>query len=174
MSILQIIKVPNPMLFTPSKLVEKNDEKLKIFFNDMLETMYDAKGVGIAAVQVAKPIRAAIINLPNGVTRDGPYNNPTFLVNPEMIWKSEETWEEEEGCLSVPGARHIFKRPLAVKLKYFDLEGSEHVIEADGWKARCIQHELDHLDGKLIVHHASMLKRDMLIKKSIKFQKQDK
>ena len=137
------------------------DDTLRALLDDMLETMYDAPGIGLAAIQVGEPVRALVMDL----AREDEEKAPRFFVNPEILWRSEETAPYEEGCLSVPDIYDEVERPARVKLRYLDYHGAEITEEAEGLFATCIQHEMDHLDGVLFVDHLSRLKRDRAIAK---------
>jgi peptide deformylase len=169
MSIREILTVPHPVLKQVSKPVDKVDDDLRRLMDDMLETMYDAPGIGLAAVQIGEPIRVIVMDLqekPEGAEPDAEgIKNPLFFANPEIVWKSEDLAPYEEGCLSVPEIYDEVMRPAKVKLKYLDYNGNEVEEEADGLFAVCIQHEMDHLEGTLFIDHLSKLKRDRAITK---------
>jgi peptide deformylase len=168
MAILPIITVPNPMLKEISTPVEKVDDELRTFMDDMLATMYDAPGIGLAAVQVARPIRVLVMDL----SEDAGAPEPKFYVNPEITWTSEEIGIYNEGCLSVPEQYADIERPLECKIKYLDYDGKSQKIHCEGMLATCIQHEMDHLEGIVFIDYLSKLKRKMIIKK-IKKQPED-
>lgn len=172
MAVLPIVTIPDPLLKQVSKPVEKVDDKLRQLMDDMLETMYDAPGIGLAAIQVGQPIRVLVIDLgdKDGDTR-GDSPNPRFFVNPEIVWTSENLAEYNEGCLSVPEQYAVVDRPAECHLKYLDYDGNEQLLKADGLLATCIQHEMDHLEGILFIDHLSPLKRKMILKKLRKTQK---
>ncbi len=169
MAIREIITVPNPVLKQISKPVEKVDDALRTLMDDMLETMYDAPGIGLAAVQIGEPIRVIVMDLqekPEGAAEDAEgVKNPRYFVNPEIIWKSEETAPYEEGCLSVPEVYDQVSRPARVKLRYLNYQGEQVEEDAEGLFATCIQHEMDHLEGVLFIDHLSKLKRDRAVTK---------
>ena len=137
------------------------DDDLRALLDDMLETMYAAPGIGLAAIQVGEPVRAIVMD----ISRDDEDKAPRFFVNPQITWRSEETVPYEEGCLSVPDIYDEVERPAKVTLRYLGYDGAEVVEEAEGLFAVCIQHEMDHLDGVLFVDHLSRLKRDRAIAK---------
>ena len=134
---------------------------------DMFETMYDAPGIGLAAIQIGEPRRIVTMDL---AKKDEP-KEPQVFINPELVWKSGEKNIHEEGCLSIPEYYEEVERPAEVKVRYLDLDGKQHEIEADGLLATCIQHEIDHLNGVLFIDHISKLKRDRVIKKFTKAAK---
>ncbi len=183
MSIKPIILIPDPILRVHSKPVEQVDDQLRGFLDDMLDTMYDAPGIGLAAIQVGEPLRVVTVDVSpkaeNGQENDDaaediePAKNPIFLINPEIVWQSDETSVYEEGCLSIPEYYADVERPESCRVKFVDREGKQQELEASGILATCIQHEVDHLDGVLFVDHISKLKRDMVIKKFTKSAKQD-
>lgn len=146
-----------------------NDE-IKTLLDDMLETMYAAPGIGLAAPQIGVMKRVVVMD----VSDDKDKPEPLKLINPEIIWESEETSVYQEGCLSIPEQYADIERPAEVGLRYMDENGETHEIEADGLLATCIQHELDHLDGILFTDYLSALKRNMIIKKVQKLQKTKK
>jgi peptide deformylase len=167
MSILPIIWAPDPILKTKCKSVETVDDTVRRLANDMLETMYLAPGIGLAAPQVGLDRRVVVID----VSRDDEEKAPLQMINPEIVWSSDEGQVYEEGCLSLPEMFATVERPAEVKVSYIDLDGKKQNIEADGLLAVCLQHEIDHLDGILFVDHLSALKRNMIIKKMIKAKK---
>ena len=166
MAIRDILVVPNPVLKQVSKPVEKVDDELRALMDDMLETMYAAPGVGLAAIQVGVPKRVIVMDL----AREGEDRQPRYFVNPEIVWASEDTVPYEEGCLSVPDYFDEVERPAKVRLRYLDYEGQAVEEEAEGLYAVCIQHEMDHLNGVLFIDHLSRLKREQAVKK-VKKQK---
>jgi peptide deformylase len=161
MAIREILVVPNPLLKQASKPVEQVDDAVRALMDDMLETMYDAPGIGLAAIQIGEPKRVIVMDL----AREGEEKQPRYFVNPEILWKSEETVPYEEGCLSVPEYYDEVQRPAKVKLRYLNYQGDEVEEEAEGLYAVCIQHEMDHLDGVLFIDHLSRLKREQAVKK---------
>ena len=158
---LEIIEAPHPILRAPTRPVERFDGRLRELADAMLEAMYAAPGIGLAAPQVGESDRLCVIDLAH--REEDPA--PMALVNPEIAWRSEKFEVAEEGCLSLPGHFADVRRPDAVRVRYQDLEGQERTIEGDGLLARCLQHEIDHLDGVLFIDHLSALKRDMIIRK---------
>jgi peptide deformylase len=159
MALREILTVPNPVLKQVSTPVERVDDDLRQLMDDMLETMYAAPGIGLAAIQVGVPRQVIVMDL---ARQDEP-PEPRFFVNPEILWASDETAPYEEGCLSVPEVYDEVDRPARVKLRYLDYNGQEVVEEAEGLFAVCIQHEMDHLKGVLFIDHLSRLKRDRAV-----------
>jgi peptide deformylase len=169
MSILSIITTPNPILKEISKEVLVVDDNIRKIFDDMLETMKHANGAGLAAVQVGILKRMMIVDISEDIKV--PSNNPIFMVNPEIIYMSEEHIVYQEGCLSFPGGFSDISRPLNVKVKYLDYHGNKKEMEATGWLARAIEHEIDHLNGIVMTDYMSKLKAQMLLKKVEKAKK---
>ena len=161
MALREILVVPHPVLKQVSKPVAKVDDALRALMDDMLETMYDAPGIGLAAIQIGEPVRVIVMDL----AREGEPKAPQYFVNPEILWASEETQPYEEGCLSVPEYYDEVERPAQVKLRYLNYQGEQVEEDAEGMYAVCIQHEIDHLDGVLFIDHLSRLKREQAIKK---------
>ena len=161
MAIREILVVPNPVLKQVSQPVAKVDDELRALMDDMLETMYDAPGIGLAAIQIGVPKRVIVMDIA------GPDEEkaPRYFVNPEIVWSSEDTAPYEEGCLSIPDIYDEVERPARVKLKYLNYQGEEVIEDADGLFAVCIQHEMDHLEGVLFIDHLSRLKRDRAVAK---------
>ena len=159
MALREILTVPNPVLKQVSTPVERVDDDLRRLMDDMLETMYAAPGIGLAAIQVGVPRQVIVMDL---ARQDDP-PEPRFFVNPEILWASDETAPYEEGCLSVPEVYDEVDRPARVKLRYLDYNGQEVIEEAEGLFAVCIQHEMDHLKGVLFIDHLSRLKRDRAV-----------
>ncbi|MCA3255423.1 MAG: peptide deformylase [Alphaproteobacteria bacterium] len=173
MAILPIIETPDPRLRTISTPVEAVDDDLRRLMDDMLETMYAAPGIGLAAIQVGVPKRVLVIDLQEEEDEEGkPIKNPRYFVNPEIVWESEDASTYNEGCLSVPEMYAEVDRPKSVTVKWLDYDGKSHEETLDGLLATCIQHEMDHLEGILFVDHLSRLKRDMLLKKLEKLRRQ--
>ncbi len=168
MSVMPIITLPDDKILrqisAPLKAVDEDARKL---FDDMLETMYDAPGIGLAAIQIGVPRRAVVIDL----SKEGEAKTPLFLANPEIVWSSEAVGDYEEGCLSIPEFYEMVERPKDVKVRFLDYKGEPHEIAASGLLATCLQHEIDHLNGVLFIDYISKLKRDRVIKK---FQKAHK
>jgi len=161
MAVREILTVPNPVLKQVSQPVDKVDDELRALMDDMLETMYDAPGIGLAAIQIGVPKRVIVMDL----ARQGEEPQPRYFVNPEILWASEETAPYEEGCLSVPEYYDEIERPARVRLRYLNYQGEQVEEEADGLYAVCIQHEMDHLEGVLFIDHLSRLKREQAVKK---------
>ncbi len=172
MSILPIIETPDPRLKALSAPVETFDSALQSLIDDMFETMYDAPGIGLAAIQVGVAKRLLVIDLQEKDEETGEtINDPLVFINPEVLEESEELSVYSEGCLSVPEQYADVARPAVIKAKWLDRAGKVHVEELDGLIATCLQHEMDHLDGILFIDHLSKLKRDMLLKKLVKMRK---
>ena len=167
MTIRKILTEPDPFLRQKSTNVEEVDSKIRSLIDDMLETMYDAPGIGLAAIQVGVPKRVIVIDL----SRDDEKKNPLHFVNPEIITSSDNNAAYEEGCLSVPGQFAEINRPDRCKIKYLDYNGEEKILEAEGLLATCIQHEMDHLEGILFIDYLSKLKKSMIVKKLSKQKK---
>lgn len=171
MAKLKLYEYPHPILKKKTKRVEKIDDELQAFLDDMLETMYAEKGVGLAAPQVGVSLRIVVIDVWKHLEDDEEKQDPLFLINPEIIWNSEELVLCDEGCLSIPGQRADVERFEQVKVRYTDREGKSCEILGDEFLAIALQHELDHLDGILYIDHLSRVKRNMLLKKLDKFKK---
>jgi peptide deformylase len=169
MAIRPIIALPDKRLRLVSEPVARVDEDLRKLVADMFETMYEAPGVGLAAIQVGVPRRVVTID----ATRGEEEKQPIALINPEIVWSSEEKIAHEEGCLSIPEYLDEVERPERVKVRFLDLEGRAHELEADGLLARVVQHEIDHINGVLFIDHLSKLKRDRVIKKYAKAAKRE-
>ena len=161
MALREILTVPDPLLKQKSAAVEVVDDDLRALMDDMLETMYAAPGIGLAAVQIGVPKRVIVMDLS---PREGE-QAPKYFVNPEIVWASEETAPYEEGCLSVPDIYDEVERPAKVRLRYLDYHGQPIEEEAEGVYAVCIQHEMDHLEGVLFIDHLSRLKRERAVAK---------
>jgi len=175
MAILSIIETPDPRLRVISKPVEQVDDELRRLMDDMLETMYDAPGIGLAAIQVGVPKRVLVIDLQEEEDAEGkPIRNPRYFVNPEIVWSSEQQSTYNEGCLSVPEMFAEVVRPERVRVTWLDYDGRAREEELDGLLATCLQHEMDHLEGILFIDHLSKLKRDMLLKKLDKLRKSNR
>ena len=160
----QILTIPDPLLRKVSEPVTSVNTEVKNLMDDMLETMYAAPGIGLAAVQVGVLKRIIVIDL----SKDGQKKNPLFIVNPEITFKSDELISYEEGCLSIPNQFAEVKRPSSCKVNFLDYDGKKREINADGLLATCIQHEVDHLNGVLFIDHLSKLKKDLILKKTKK------
>ncbi|AZO60345.1 MULTISPECIES: peptide deformylase [unclassified Mesorhizobium] len=167
MSIKPLIILPDPILRQVSKPVERVDGDLRKLTDDMLETMYDAPGIGLAAIQVGEPRRLLVIDL----AKEGEPPAPHVFINPEILESSDERSVYEEGCLSIPDYYAEVERPAAVRVKYLDREGKLQEMQAEGLMATCLQHEIDHLNGVLFIDHISKLKRDMVVRKFKKLAK---
>jgi peptide deformylase len=171
MATLPIIEVPDPRLRQISKPVEHFGDDLQRLIDDMLETMYAAPGIGLAAIQVGVPIRLLVIDLQEGEGDEPGPKNPRVFINPEFADPSEETNVYSEGCLSIPDQYAEVERPATVHAKWLDREGKAHEEVIDGLLATCLQHEVDHLNGIVFTDHLSRMKRDMLLKKLEKQRK---
>ena len=169
MAKLDIITLPDPRLKLVSEPVTRVDAEIRRILDDMLETMYAAPGIGLAAVQVGIPKRLVTLD----VSREGEEKAPLFLVNPQITWVSEETNVYQEGCLSVPEHYDDVVRPARCRVTFLDRDGSPREIEADGLLATCLQHEIDHLDGVVFIDHLSRLKRERIAKRFAKQAKLD-
>jgi len=167
MALRQILTEPNEILRKKSLPVDKVDKDLQTLMDDMLETMYAAPGIGLAAIQVGVPKRIIALDIEH---KEGK-KNPLFFINPEIIEKSKNLSTYEEGCLSVPGQFAEIDRPDKCHLKYLDYHGNKKEIKAEGMLATCIQHEMDHLEGILFIDYLSKLKKTMIIKKLSKQKK---
>ena len=175
MALLQIIETPDPRLRTISTPVDAVDDELRRLMDDMLETMYDAPGIGLAAIQVGVPKRVLVIDLQDEDPETGERQRaPMFFVNPEIVEESDEQSVYSEGCLSVPEMFADVERPAAIRARWLDYDGVAHDEQLDGLLATCLQHEMDHLNGVLFIDHLSKLKRDMLLKKLEKLRKANK
>ena len=149
-----------PVLKQKSLPVEKVDDELRALMDDMLETMYAAPGIGLAAIQVGVPRRVIVMD----ISRDEEDRQPRYFVNPEILWASDETAPYEEGCLSIPEVYEEVERPARVRIRYLNYQGDQIEEEAEGLFAVCIQHEMDHLEGVLFIDHLSRLKRERAVK----------
>jgi peptide deformylase len=164
MALLNILQAPDPRLKVKSEPVAVVDDELRRLLDDMLETMYMAPGIGLATPQVGVPRHAAVIDL----GAEPETRRPLFLVNPEVTWRSDELAAAEESCLSLPEQFAEVSRPAEVEVTYLGRDGERHTLRADGLLARCLQHEIDHLDGVLFVDHISALKRGMILRRLAK------
>ena len=167
MTIREILTAPDPRLRQKSAPVEVVDDSIRALMDDMLETMYEAKGIGLAAIQVNVPKRIIVMDLAG--EEEEP--KPLFLVNPEILDPSDETSLYQEGCLSVPEFFEEVERPAKCRVRYLDYPGKAQTVDAEGLFATCIQHEMDHLNGVLFIDHISRLKRDRIIRKLKKEQR---
>jgi peptide deformylase len=168
MSKREIVIEPDPILRKKSENLEKVDDELRNLLDDMLDTMYSAPGIGLAAVQLGILKRLIVID----VSKEKDKKNPLFLINPEIIYKSKSTSIYEEGCLSLPGHFAEIERPAECHIKYIDYNGKDQQIKANGLLSTCIQHEVDHLNGVLFIDYLSKLKKDMILKKLVKHKKE--
>ncbi len=169
MEFLEIIKLPDPVLRKKSAAVKQVDDDLRRLLDAMLETMYEAPGIGLAGIQVGVPKRIITID----VTRDEGPREPLYLINPEILTLSDDRVTFEEGCLSIPDYFAEIERPASARVRYVDYEGKQQEMQTDGMLATVIQHEIDHLNGVLFVDYLSMLKRDLVIRKFAKAARQD-
>ena len=167
MTRLTVLTVPDPRLRIKAQPIAAVDDEIRKLMDDMLETMYDEDGIGLAAIQVNVQKRVMVVDL--GEDRQ---EKPLFIANPELLWTSEEMQVTQEGCLSVPSQYDEVIRPLSVRLKYLDENNQSQILEASGLLADCIQHEIDHLNGKLFVDHLSPLKKKMALARSEKYTKE--
>ena len=187
MAIREILEVPDPRLKTVSKPVETFDDELRALVDDMFETMYDARGIGLAAIQVGVPLRVLVIDLQEpdedaepedhghgpdcGHDHRPVKNDPRIFINPEILDPADEFSTYQEGCLSVPDIYAEVDRPATCRVRWQDLDGKVREEEMEGLMATCIQHEMDHLEGILFIDHLSRLKRNMALKKLEKLRK---
>ncbi len=167
MTIKPLIILPDPVLRQVSRPVEQVDARLRTFASDMLDTMYDAPGIGLAAIQIGEPLRMLVIDL----AKEGDPAAPQVFINPQIVAGSDDRSVYEEGCLSIPDYYAEVERPASVTVTYLDLDGKPREMAADGLMATCLQHEIDHLNGVLFIDHISKLKRDMVVKKFKKLAK---
>jgi peptide deformylase len=168
MALLHIYTAPDPILKKKAKPVDRVDGEIRQLMDDMLETMYAAPGIGLAAPQVGVLKRVIVID----VARDGEDPEPLRIANPELVWVSDDDQSFEEGCLSLPEHYAEVVRPRAIRVRFVDHENEIRELEAEGLLATCIQHEIDHLDGILFVDHISALKRNMILRKLLKAKKE--
>lgn len=163
MAILPIVTYDDDILKKKAEPVEELTEEVSILIEDMFETMYNSDGVGLAAPQVGRLLRIFVADAgPMAKDEEQPLHGPIAMINPEIVFKSDEEVEMEEGCLSIPGVNASIKRPENIRVSYRDEEFEPETLEVDGWLARVIQHEYDHLDGILFLDHLSMFKRKLL------------
>lgn len=173
MAILPILETPDPRLRVISTPVEKVDDTLRALIDDMFDTMYDAPGIGLAAIQVGVPKRVLVIDLQEPEEEGGPpIRMPLVFINPELRDPSEEMSVYSEGCLSVPDQYADVERPAEITARWLDRDGKQHEQRLDGLLATCLQHEMDHLEGILFIDHLSRLKKDMILKKLAKARKE--
>ena len=167
MAVRDILILPDKRLRLKSELVKAVDKTLRALVDDMFETMYEAPGIGLAAIQIGVPKRVIVMDL---AKKDDP-KEPRVFVNPQVLWRSDEKTTYEEGCLSIPEFYEEVERPSKVRVRFLDVTGAAREVEASGLMATCLQHEIDHLDGVLFIDHISKLKRDRVIKKFAKAAK---
>jgi peptide deformylase len=169
MAVRDIITLPDPKLRLISKSIERVDGDLRRLIDDMLETMYEAPGIGLAAIQIGEPIRLLVVD---PAPKDAP-REPLALINPEVLWSSDERRIHEEGCLSIPEYYEEVERPASVRVRYVDRDGKPQERLAEGLLATVLQHEIDHLNGVLFIDYLSKLKRDRVVKKFAKIARRD-
>ncbi|OKP81421.1 peptide deformylase [Ensifer adhaerens] len=167
MTIKPLIILPDPVLRQVSTPIETVDADVRRLADDMLETMYDAPGIGLAAIQIGVARRMLVLD----VSKEGDEKTPLVFINPEIVASSDTYSVYEEGCLSIPDYYAEVERPAVITVKHLDRDGNEQTIEAEGLLATCLQHEIDHLNGVLFIDHISKLKRDMVIRKFTKAAK---
>ena len=167
MAIREIIKLPDPLLRQVSEPVAHVIDDTRRILDDLLDTMYDAPGIGLAAIQIGIPQRLMVVDL----AKEGEEKQPIFFVNPEITWASEEQSDYEEGCLSIPEFFDMVSRPKEVKVRFLNRGGEAQEMHCSGILATCVQHEIDHLNGVLFIDYLSKLKRDRIVKKFAKAQK---
>jgi len=167
MAIREILTAPDPRLKQVSKPIEKVDDEIRALMDDMLETMYAAPGIGLAAIQVGVPKRVIVIDL----AHEGEEPRPMYFANPEILEKADQTAPYEEGCLSVPELYEEVERPETCRIRFLDYQNELREMDCEGLLATCIQHEMDHLEGVLFIDHLSRLKRQMMLKKLQKAKK---
>jgi peptide deformylase len=169
MALREIITIPDPKLRLTSKPLERFDAPLQKLIDDMFDTMYEAPGIGLAAIQISEPIRLLVVD-PS--PKDGP-REPLALINPEIVWSSDARNTYEEGCLSIPEYYEEVERPASVRVKFLDRDGKPQERLAEGLFATVVQHEIDHLNGVLFIDYLSKLKRDRVVKKFAKIARRD-
>ena len=169
MAIIPLVKAPDPRLKLVSQPIGSIDKELRRLMGDMLETMYENKGIGLAAIQIGIPRRLAVIDL----DPKGPDSKPIYLINPVIVAASEELSTYQEGCLSVPDFWEDVHRPAMLTVEYMDEKGEMQRVDADGLFATCLQHEIDHINGKLFIDHLSKLKRSIALRKAAKMKRLD-
>ena len=167
MTIKPLIILPDPILRQVSTPIETMDSEVKRLADDMLDTMYDAPGIGLAAIQIGVARRMLVLD----VSKDGEDKAPLVFINPEIVTSSDARSVYEEGCLSIPDYYAEVERPATITVKHIDRDGKEQIVEADGLLATCLQHEIDHLNGVLFIDYISKLKREMVIRKFTKAAK---
>jgi len=164
MAIRPIITAPDPRLKTVSESVDKVDDEIRALIDDMFETMYDAPGIGLAAIQIGVAKRIVVMDIADAESPP----EPRCFINPEVVWTSDDVATYEEGCLSVPDHYAEVDRPAEARVTFLDRDGNAREIEADGLLATCIQHEIDHLNGVLFVDHISSVRRSIILRKLTK------
>jgi len=165
----EIVKLPDKRLRLKSEPVKRIDSSIRKLVEDLFETMYEAPGIGLAAIQIGVPKRVVTMDL----SKKDDDHKPQVFINPEVVWTSAEKSKYEEGCLSIPEFYEEVERPAQVKVKYLDIDGNEQEIEASGLLATCLQHEIDHTNGVLFIDYISKLKRDRIVKKFTKAAKKE-
>ncbi|MFD1788684.1 peptide deformylase [Sphingomonas floccifaciens] len=166
MTVMTILEIPDARLRAVAEPVAQVDDAVRTLIDDMFDTMYDAHGIGLAATQVGVEKRVVVIDLQEGEDEEGkPVRNPKAFVNPEILSVSEEMSKYNEGCLSIPEQYAEVERPARCRVKWLDRDGAQQEADMDGLLATCMQHEIDHLNGVLLIDHISRLKRDMIVKK---------
>jgi peptide deformylase len=174
MALRPILVLPDPRLKEVSQPVATIDSEVRTLARDMLETMYDAPGIGLAAIQIGVARRIVVTDVAKPAEEGEPQvREPMVFINPEIVWSSPETRVYEEGCLSIPEYYEEVERPDRVRVRYLDLEGKTQELEADGLLATCLQHEIDHLNGVLFIDHLSRLKRERCLRKFAKLARRD-
>jgi peptide deformylase len=174
MAIRPLVILPDSMLRKVSTPIGDVTPEIRKLAEDMLETMYDAPGIGLAAIQIGEPVRLVTLDVSKKAEEgEEQKREPMVLINPEVTWRSEELSSYEEGCLSIPEYYEEVERPARVKVAYRDLDGKAQEVEADGLLATCLQHEIDHLNGVLFIDYLSRLKRDRVNKRFAKAAKRD-
>tara|TARA_B100000700_G_C14895926_1_gene785012 strand:- start:18 stop:542 length:525 start_codon:yes stop_codon:yes gene_type:complete len=168
MSKRRILTIPDPILRKKSASVDKVDKDIQKLMSDMLETMYDAPGIGLAAIQIGVPKRVVVMD----ISKESNKKEPMYFVNPEIVWKSDLKATYEEGCLSIPNQFAKIERPESCNVRYLNYDGTEKEIKAKGLLATCLQHEIDHLNGVLFIDYLSKLKKNIIIKKLSKNKKE--
>ncbi len=168
MTVRKILTIPDTTLRKKSTKIEKVNKDIKRLMDDMLETMYEAPGIGLAAIQIGVPKRIVVMDL----SKDPEKKNPMYFVNPEIVWKSDLKSTYEEGCLSIPDQFAKVDRPEKCNIKFLDYDGNPKELKAEGLLSTCIQHEIDHLNGVLFIDYLSKLKKDIIIKKVSKDKKE--
>ena len=171
MAILKILTEPNKILRQKSIKVENVDKDIQKLMDDMVETLYAAPGIGLAAIQIGVAKRIIVIDISRDKDKDKEPKNLIYFVNPEIVWKSEDTFTYEEGCLSVPNQFAEIDRPKQCHVRYLDYNGHSQELKAEGLMATCVQHEIDHLEGILFIDYLSKLKKSMIVKKLSKQKK---